>query len=525
MSRYNNESNIFSVLLNEGNKETRQLSLIQGKKNLQQSFLIQGITSLTEMMQERTSLTETIQEETDKLSLLQQHQYEIQQEIKAKQAKIQMMKQIEEIRYCDTKNVKHCTRINTVLISKKASYHNGTNCTYQGCIFEHPKEHKPSNITHNQKSTNDDKSTNAFLHENTTHTTIQSKKRKYDIFNNDSQLCENPRKIAKIDISGLTETTTTISFIQEHIITLSTPKSLNTIQQLSQPENLDEIISNHLSQLMLKRHERYERQRYDNIVSNRFQPSKKDCKTLKTICDTNQFNFSNVTLDRWVKIVNKPLFESIKGHQALDIHSDQLIRAEKIAQYMLERKLYRIWMMDGDGRMVLNITKALRSLIKKYDIEIDLNKFKFYICELDKNVDKWHKLFFPSNVTSLNVNIFDILKTQNPSICQQSLVYFNFCGITANMENVTEFFNSCDNPWKYIFYSFSTRKLSTEHNKFLKTGSTLVSNRANYFVTYVKNRVDDKTVKPLQIVIKFNHTSTNLSSPYKIPKRIKCDSD
>ena len=164
MSRYN-QSNIFSVLSNEGNKETRQLSLIQGE-NKSQAFLIQESKNSKQMIQEGTS----------KLSLLQQQQHEIQQMIAAEQAKIQMMKETNEIRYCNTDRIEPCTRVNCgfqhiqfpcvncrnnkrchgspavcdkslitpVLISKKAPCRNGKNCTYPGCIFEHPKEHKPS---------------------------------------------------------------------------------------------------------------------------------------------------------------------------------------------------------------------------------------------------------------------------------------------------------------------------------------------------------------------------------------------
>ena len=542
MLRYNKYNN-FSVLSNKSDKEPQQLSLIQGKENFQQSFLdisskqmIQERPSSTQTKQDRTSLTAMIQEGTDKISLLQQQQNEIQQAIAAEQAKIRMMEQIETIIYCDTKNVKHCTCIdddckksleNIVLISKNASIHNGTSYNRPSNNKKHrPIIQQPTQISISDESTKKCKRTLENSNNDSTENTHESSK-KLKV----SHTCEtlnNGKSSEKLEISHTLH------------INKSTP-------ELKKPQSgfVPEITQ-------------FDIDFYKSINTlcndtNNFQPSEEHNKRLSQLCIKHTYDFPTMSPLIWLKSVWNVLMNSHVYNNDKKVYDDQSTRAYLIADYMIEKKLFTLWLFDGHGRILVQIFDVLQYLINKNKLDISLNDFKFYVYDIDSTVHQWHTLFFPNNVTSILGDIFDYLtplKIPQSTITSSSLsitpsslsitpsssipnntsstitittssitskykipkkpritndyddddvivkstckikdkeedkilLYLNFCGISASMENVQRLFDS--DQYKHVFYSFSKRNLRPEYTKMLTNGIEI--SQRQLFCTYLK---------------------------------------
>ena len=272
--------------------------------------------------------------------------------------------------------------------------------------------------------------------------------------------------------------------------------------------------------------------------TNNFQPSEEHNKHLSQLCIKHTYDFPTMTPLIWLKSVWNVLMNS-PVYNDYDVYDDQSTRAFLIANYMIEKKLFTLWLFDGHGRILVQIFDVLQYLINKNKLQISLNDFKFYVYDIDPAVHQWHTLFFPNNVTSILGDIFNYLtpltipqstitssslsitsslsipnttssKTSEYKIPKRQpitnyydddddvivkstckinakeedkiLLYLNFCGISASMENVQRLFDS--DQYKHIFYSFSKRNVRPEYIEILTNGIE-ISHR-DLFFTYKK---------------------------------------
>jgi hypothetical protein len=172
-------------------------------------------------------------------------------------------------------------------------------------------------------------------------------------------------------------------------------------EALTTPKNLNSSIRRIFSQPINKK--------------NPLQPSIGQVKKLESMDNINNF-LQNLPSKDWCEVVEhykSYLFDGKAYHKI----ADQELRAEFIANYIESNpNIKRIVTMDGHGRFIMTLLSKLKNKSLIDDIQI-------IVVDIDSVVNKWHQLFFPKSVISIEGNIFDY-KPDN-----ETFVYMNFCGI------------------------------------------------------------------------------------------------
>lgn len=193
--------------------------------------------------------------------------------------------------------------------------------------------------------------------------------------------------------------------------------------------------------------------------SNRFQATFGQVELLKKL----NFPFPQMSASTWLNYCDTLGFkDNIFFEKDPNVFEDQVKRAFHIAETFW-RENYRILvLMDGHGRMLYRILRALQT----WDIDID--NIQIYVVELDETTHEWHQHFFPCNVTSVKDDIFNLLSSHicaDSTNSQKVLPYLNFCGLgNEQIETTWNFIEEWRGKADLII-SFSTRGIKKDAHK------------------------------------------------------------
>ena len=200
---------------------------------------------------------------------------------------------------------------------------------------------------------------------------------------------------------------------------------------------------------------------------NRLMPSNNQIELIKRI-PRDMRSFSSQ--EAWFHLMNphyELMFEAFDKRHRNRAMNDQKQRAADIFNRMKEKNQKHLITMDGHGRFILTFMRCLK------ENKEDINKWKFTVVDIDKEVDKWHKLFFPKSFTCKQGDMFSYL---DKSRTKTKFVYMNFCSIPSGLKE--KCFDILSKPkFKHsVIVSFSIRSRCkedyTKQNKL--TGSGLM---------------------------------------------------
>ncbi len=148
---------------------------------------------------------------------------------------------------------------------------------------------------------------------------------------------------------------------------------------------------------------------------NPLQPSIEQVKKLESMENINNF-FQSLTPKNWCEVVEhykSYLFDGKAYHKI----ADQELRAEFIVNHIESNpNIKKIITMDGHGRFIMTLLSKLKN-------KLLIDKIQIVVVDIDPTVNKWHQLFFPKQIISIEGNIF------NHKPDNETFVYMNFCGI------------------------------------------------------------------------------------------------
>lgn len=93
-----------------------------------------------------------------------------------------------------------------------------------------------------------------------------------------------------------------------------------------------------------------------------------------------------------------------------------------------------IRLMDGHGRFVLML---MSQIIKQHGID-RANAIKIELVDIDPKVHAYHKSFYPKSLIDQNKLVLLCQDVTTLPLDANTLVYLNFCGISASQEKVKE---------------------------------------------------------------------------------------
>lgn len=113
-----------------------------------------------------------------------------------------------------------------------------------------------------------------------------------------------------------------------------------------------------------------------------------------------------------------------------------MIRAETILDKAIEKEKEIIY-FDGHGRLTYYILRHYIEVYKPQGVALP----KMIVIDMNRNCHNWHKLFFPNVIECRFGDIFNFLNIYH---FEDSIVYFNFCGVSIQTtERVIEWYNIC----------------------------------------------------------------------------------
>ena len=191
----------------------------------------------------------------------------------------------------------------------------------------------------------------------------------------------------------------------------------------------------------------------------------------------------------WNNSENKEkLYQVLNAKNRQKIRLDQERRASYVAEYMKINNLNKLIMLDGDGRMIMQIIHFLEIA--------GIMKPHITVVEIDKERHEYHKNELATDIIKVNDNIFNYKSDDN------QLIYFNFCSIG----NLVNDMKSCNfihqvKKHKHSIIGFTTEGTKKGHSltkkrkptelkktlRFLNKHSELVSQRKPFYRTVKLN--------------------------------------
>lgn len=215
---------------------------------------------------------------------------------------------------------------------------------------------------------------------------------------------------------------------------------------------------------------------------NRLMPSKKQIQLLE---DSSRNLKSCSSQELWYHFM-KPhyelMFEAFDKKQRKKAIKDQEVRANDIYMKMKKNNQKHLITMDGHGRFIMSFMNCLSE--KKEN----LNEWKFTVVDIDEDVDKWHKLFFPKSFKCKNCDIFTYLEELKRKT--KYFIYMNFCSIPSGLKEKCYELLTAQKFKDSVIVSFSTRSRCkedyTKQNKL--TGNGLLNKLLNYGASIICKR-------------------------------------
>jgi len=189
-------------------------------------------------------------------------------------------------------------------------------------------------------------------------------------------------------------------------------------------------------------------------AGNRFQPSQLQVDRLRIEIETGLLpRFNTLTNTQWLEAnegrgqgTDNPLFDGLR----IDEIEDQVLRANSIAAEMVRTNDYRVTILDGHGRIIFLILRALRELNPEM-----VDRARFTIIDITRSVDQWHRLFLPASTTCYEDDFFgDITRLTG-------IVYVNFCSIGPFASAFVRTIRELSQRGQTVFVSYSTRGITT----------------------------------------------------------------
>jgi len=215
-------------------------------------------------------------------------------------------------------------------------------------------------------------------------------------------------------------------------------------------------------------------------------PSKLAQYILKYFIDNHTKDFiidpSKCTNSEWLELMGGGdiLWGAFSARNECDAREDQKIRANAIADSLIETNSKNLVLLDGHGRIFYEILSSL----KVKDTQ-NFNDYTFDIYEIDPNAHAWHLYFFPKSVTSYGQNIFHAVKkfTITPTIHQFTglgVLYLNFCAFGEFLELSEKAIEYLTKRKIHVFVGFSVRNIKS---------IVRLTNRNIFFSRSMKNKL------------------------------------
>ena len=152
-------------------------------------------------------------------------------------------------------------------------------------------------------------------------------------------------------------------------------------------------------------------------------------------------------------------------------------------------KLRPLVMMDGHGRTLYLVIKFL---FENGYTEEEING-NIKVVDIDEGAVMWHERFFPSGVETFDIDIFDAYEKQM-KINQESVFYFNFCGIKTK-ENCSKSIKIMrENSNVMLSFSLERNAKHSDHIQELDSFCqrecfSVLDNRQHEFPTYINKSI------------------------------------
>ena len=129
-----------------------------------------------------------------------------------------------------------------------------------------------------------------------------------------------------------------------------------------------------------------------------------------------------------MKLVGRPI-DYLKDHDTIFHVGDDKTefedlekRAKRLAREMAERELTKVQLLDGHGRMLVLILRALDQL------DLDIEEIGYKVYEIAPLVQEYHEYVFNKQIKCLKRCII----SQHP-LPKDEMIYLNFCSIPSTI--------------------------------------------------------------------------------------------
>jgi len=193
-------------------------------------------------------------------------------------------------------------------------------------------------------------------------------------------------------------------------------------------------------------------------MGNKLMPYSNQCNELEKLIAKHEILFSELNLCTWNKFNNTyNIFNdstclsnrelSKKNHRLESLN----VRVSFLVDETINKKLNSFVIMDGYGTTLNNIISEL--LLRNQNPYW----YNFFVVDIDSNVNKWHQLFFPDNIISVEGDIFEFAQGEGHRYCANSILYLNFCGLGGD-ENGMKLLRFMQNYNYPLLLSYSTNR-------------------------------------------------------------------
>jgi hypothetical protein len=175
------------------------------------------------------------------------------------------------------------------------------------------------------------------------------------------------------------------------------------------------------------------------------------------------------------------LFDQLNA--ATSIMQDQMDRADAVIDQMMHDNVRNLRTMDGHGRFLYCFLKRLQQRNQNID------EWTIDLVDIDNAVNGWHSWFMPEGVLVDDGNILDLTDID----LSATLIYFNFCGLQGQEDEVHEAIENIIEEGHHVFLSWSHRGGTISHTSPVysfaewtkkmrnKRKSTYIANRGKFF--------------------------------------------
>jgi len=222
------------------------------------------------------------------------------------------------------------------------------------------------------------------------------------------------------------------------------------------------------------------------MQDNSFNP----LKPKQSLWPKNDYSSRVATLSEWTEIIFNEYEAVFNALLQATVHTkgkkleDQNLRATKLAKG-LKSNHKKVRLMDGHGRFLL---KFFLEVIRLWGKD-RLNQLIVEIVDIDKIVTIYHSsLFYGPGCSNVRCITGDITEFKQDI---DTLVYFNFCGISKSFEKVQEYLDKLPHECSFMI-SYSVSRAAKKKN-YGQSLNQRISKKEMYLELVKSDREDFKT--------------------------------